>query len=277
MKTGEIRTNPLQPRKSFDPEALEALAASIKAIGVLQPLLVRAEGDDFVLVAGERRWRAARLAEVDTVPVLVDEVDQRASLERALVENLHRVDLGPMEEAAAYQQLIEDFGISHDEVAARVGKSRAAITNALRLFQLPARVQRFLADGVLSAGHGRALLTLDDVRLQEVLAERIVSEGLSVRQTEDMARELQKRSPKAPERPQLKKGRGRPQDPAYLEVESLLMEALDTTVEVRGNNRRGRLVIHFADREDLARIYAKLSGAGEGELGTETPSTAGKL
>src|SRR5579862_9650454 len=187
-----IRPNPNQPRTRFDEETMSALAASIRELGVLQPVLVRpvsGSDDEFELIAGERRWRAARRAGQQTIPVLVREVDADArSLEQALVENLHREDLGPLEEAAAYQQLIDDFGMTHEQVATSVGKSRTAVTNTLRLLQLPAGVQRALADGAISAGHARALLGTPDRSFQEELAKRIVAEGLTVRAVEEGVR-----------------------------------------------------------------------------------------
>jgi len=187
----DIRPNRLQPRRYFDEAAMSSLAASIRAVGVLQPVLVRDLGDGgFELVAGERRWRAAKRAGLQTMPVLVEtSVDDAASLEQALVENLHREDLNALEEAAAYQQLIDEFNLTHQEVADRVGKSRAAVTNTLRLLQLPSGVQRAVADNTISAGHARALLGTPDRGLQEALVGRIVAEGLSVRAVEDIIRE----------------------------------------------------------------------------------------
>ncbi|MCK4176983.1 ParB/RepB/Spo0J family partition protein [Aciditerrimonas ferrireducens] len=185
-----IRPNPHQPRRRFDEEAMASLAASIKELGVLQPVLVRELGDgQFELIAGERRWRAAKRAGRQTIPVLVQQANDLQSLEQALVENLHRQDLNPIEEATAYQQLIDEFSYTHEQVAARVGKSRAAVTNTLRLLQLPAGVQRALAEGSLSAGHARALLGTPDRSLQEQLAQRVVAEGLTVRAVEELVRQ----------------------------------------------------------------------------------------
>lgn len=185
-----IRPNPHQPRSRFDEESLSSLAASIKEIGILQPLLVRKIGnDEYELIAGERRWRAARRAGLQRVPVITESIDDATSLRHAIVENLHREDLNPLEEAAAYQQLIEEFGLTHEEVAHQVGKSRAAISNTLRLLQLPAGVQRALSDGNISAGHARALLGTPDRALQEELARRVSIEGLSVRALEEIIRE----------------------------------------------------------------------------------------
>lgn len=186
-----IRPNRFQPRKSFDEEGLAALAASIAEVGVLQPILVRpaAEGSgEYELVAGERRWRAARRAGLVTIPAIINPVDDLSSLEQAVVENLHRQDLNPLDEAAAYQQLLEDFQLTQEELARRIGKSRTAITNTLRLLQLPPTIHRLLSDGLLTAGHARALLGTQDRTFQEELALRIVDEGLSVRATEEAVR-----------------------------------------------------------------------------------------
>ena len=190
---GSIKPNPRQPRVNFDEDTMSSLAASIKELGILQPVLVRQVGgdaaDDFELIAGERRWRAARRAGLQTIPVLVQTSDETRSLEQALVENLHRQDLNVLEEAAAYQQLIEEFGYTHDQVATRVGKSRTAVTNTLRLLQLPAGVQRLLAEGQITSGHARALLGTPDRGYQEVLAKMVVSDGLTVRAIEEMVRD----------------------------------------------------------------------------------------
>ncbi|MEZ5236375.1 MAG: ParB/RepB/Spo0J family partition protein [Acidimicrobiales bacterium] len=184
-----IEPNRYQPREHFDEAALLALSDSIRELGVLQPVLVRpGEGDRFELIAGERRWRAARKAGLTTIPAIIRTIEDDASLEQALVENLHRADLHPMEEAAAYQQLMEDFGLTQEQVAARVGKSRPAIANTLRLLQLPAAVQRLVAEGRLSAGHARAVLATPDRNRQEQLARQIVEEGWTVRQVEDALR-----------------------------------------------------------------------------------------
>jgi ParB family chromosome partitioning protein len=203
---GSIKPNPRQPRVNFDEDTMSSLAASIKELGILQPVLVRqiggAAADDFELIAGERRWRAARRAGLQSIPVLVLTSDETKSLEQALVENLHRQDLNVLEEAAAYQQLIEEFGYTHDQVAKRVGKSRTAVT-ILRLLQLPAGVQRLLSEGQISPGHARALLGTPDRGFQETLAKAVVAEGLTVRAIEDLVREhngLGQRLLKAPVR-----------------------------------------------------------------------------
>ncbi len=263
-----IRPNTLQPRTHFDEEAMSALAASIREVGVLQPVLVkqlRGGTDEYELIAGERRWRAARRAGLQTIPALVREVSADASsLEQALVENLHREDLGPLEEAAAYQQLIDDFGHTHEEVATRIGKSRATVTNTLRLLQLPAGVQRALADGSISAGHGRALLGTPDRTLQESLVGRIVAEGLTVRQVEDAVKGAERGDVGVEAAPPSVDGttKGstsatprRLPEPGLLELEELLSTYLNTRVKVELRNRRGRVVVEFATLEDLERIY----------------------
>lgn len=251
-----VRTNPFQPRNHFDEESLAALAASIAEVGVLQPILVRplpAGGEHaFELIAGERRLRAARRAGLQTIPALVREADDMGSLAQALIENVHRADLNPLEEAAAYKQLIEEFELTHEEVGARVGKSRAAITNALRLFSLPPSVQKLVATGELSAGHARALLGTPDRAFQEALARRAVAEGLSVREVEEAVRA---RSPETAARPTRGGAPRRLRPPGLLELEELLSGHLDTRVKVDMGPRKGRVVIEFSTLEDLERIY----------------------
>ncbi|HWC10163.1 MAG TPA: ParB/RepB/Spo0J family partition protein [Acidimicrobiales bacterium] len=271
LPVSAITANRRQPRTTFDEEALNALTASVREVGVLQPVLVRATGPDtYELVAGERRWRAAKRAGLQMIPALVRSADDAASLEQALVENLQREDLNPMDEAAAYQQLIEDFGLTHDEVAARVGRSRAAVTNTLRLFQLPPSVQRLVAESKLSAGHARALLASPDRSFQEALARRAAGEGLSVRAVEEAVRRRDDSDGAA------STGRGptthsggapttgahlRP--PGLLELEELLSAHLETRVKVQLSGGRGRMVVEFADLADLERIYRAMTGPPE--------------
>jgi ParB family chromosome partitioning protein len=258
-----ISTNPNQPRKGFDEEALASLTASVRELGVLQPVLVRPLADDkYELIAGERRWRAAKRAGLPSLPAIVREVDDTTSLEQALVENLHRADLNALEEAAAYQQLIEDFHLTHDQVATRVGKSRAAVSNTLRLFQLPPAIQKLVADRQLSAGHARALLGTPDRAYQEQLARRAVAEGLSVRQVEEAVRargELTEATA-APSTAPAEASVHRLRAPGLLELEELFSQYLDTRVSVTAGPRRGRVVIDFADLEDLERIYRRITG-----------------
>src|SRR5436190_9986495 len=189
IPTASIRPNSKQPREHFDEESMAALAESIREVGVLQPVLVRAGGDGFELIAGERRWRAARRIGLQTIPAIVRTADDAAMLQQAIVENVQREELNPLEEAAAYQQLIEDFSFTHDEVATRVGRSRATITNTLRLLQLPPTIQRYVKDGTVRMGHARALLGTPDRAFQEQLARRIVSEEMSVRAVEEAVRD----------------------------------------------------------------------------------------
>ena len=259
VPTAQIATNPNQPRKAFDEETLAALTASVRELGVLQPLLVRPlEGDRYQLVAGERRLRAAKRAGLPSVPVLVRTVDDARSLEHALVENLHRQDLNPLEEAAAYQQLIEDFHLTHDQIATRIGKSRAAVTNTLRLFQLPPSVQKLVAEQLLSAGHARALLGTPDRAFQEHLAKRATTENLSVRDVEEAVRQRNdlggEEGAVTPSR-RAAAGGGRLRPPGLLELEELFSNHLDTRVNVTMGPKRGKVVIEFAGLEDLERIY----------------------
>jgi ParB family transcriptional regulator, chromosome partitioning protein len=249
---GDISPNTHQPRVAFDEETLSALSASIRELGVLQPVLVRPVAEDrYELIAGERRWRAARRAGLQTIPALVRTVTDEASLEQALVENLHREDLNALEEAAAYQQLIEDFHLTHDELAVRVGKSRAAISNTLRLFQLTPSVQRLVAEGQLSAGHARALLGTPDRAFQEALARRAVAEGLSVRAVEQAVKARNEGDSNSRSN---SRAPARLRPPGLLELEELLSGYLDTRVKVDMSAKRGKVVIEFANLEDLERI-----------------------
>lgn len=250
--------NRYQPRQHFDEEALSSLTASIRELGVLQPVLVRPGNDGtYELIAGERRWRAAKRAGLATIPVIVRVAEDAHALEQAVVENLHREGLNPLEEAAAFQQLLEDFGLTHDEVARRVGKSRAAVSNTLRLFQLPPAVQRLVLDGDLTAGHARALLGSPDRSFQESLARRAVASGLSVRQVEDLVR---RRGQAGEDKPNKGSG-GALRPPGLLELEELLSARLDTRVNVSMGAKRGKVVIDFVSLEDLERIYRAMSAA----------------
>jgi ParB family transcriptional regulator, chromosome partitioning protein len=279
LPVGAINANNFQPRQHFDEETLASLTASVRELGVLQPILVRpAEADgSYELIAGERRWRAAKRAGLQTIPAIVRAVSDVSSLEQALVENLHRQDLNALEEAAAYQQLIEDFHLTHDEVAARVGKSRSAVSNALRLFQLPPAIQRLVAEAQLSAGHARALLGTPDRGFQEALAKRAVQEALSVRDVEEAVRQRNELAGQLGGTPPAGRG-GRPsagkalRPPGLLELEDLLSGYLDTRVKVEMQAKKGRLVIDFATLEDLERIYRVMTEPGSGGGG---PSTGG--
>jgi len=248
----EIEANPQQPRQAFDEEALEELAHSIKEVGLLQPIVVRqlASGS-FQLVMGERRLRAAALAGMPAVTAIVRDTADDSLLRDALLENIHRVQLNPLEEAAAYDQLLVEFGVTHEELAGRLGRSRSQITNTIRLLRLPVPVQRRVAAGVLSAGHARALLGLEDSGAQEALATRIVAEGLSVRATE----ELVATAPAVTSRSRAKRT-GRISAPGADDLAERLSDAFDTKVRVEIGRRKGRIVVEFGSIQDLERIVA---------------------
>ncbi len=247
----DVQPNPHQPRKYFDDEALSTLADSIRELGVLQPILVRPVGSGYEIVAGERRWRAAKRVGLTSIPALVKEVDETASLEQAIVENIQRSDLNPLEEAAAYQELIEEFKLTHDQVAKRVGKSRTAVTNILRLLVLPPSIQKMVRDNRLSMGHARALLSTPDRVFQEKVAKQAAAEGWSVRAVEEAIRgsqdnevDLVKAEKKTPLRA-----------PGLIELESLLGDYLNTRVNISMGSDRGKIAIDFSTLEDLERIY----------------------
>jgi len=263
-----IVPNQFQPRKSFDEESLQALAASIGEIGVLQPIIVRpfdGEAGDYELIAGERRWRAAKLAGLTTVPVLVqDDVNDLLSLEKAVVENLHRVDLHPLEEAAAYRQLIDEFDLTHEQVAVRVGKSRTNITNTLRLLSLGEVAQAALVNGQITATHARSLLSLANPADQAELLARVIKNELSVRATEEAVKGYLEPKPLEPTGTTPTDVPGKPRlrpvpDPTVAELEQLLEDYLDTRVHIDLRGRNGRIVIDFADLDDLERIYISIS------------------
>ena len=273
LPVADILPNPHQPRLHFDEPALAELASSIAQIGVLQPVLVRPRpgGEGYELIAGERRWRAAGRAGLATIPAIVRMSDDLGSVEQALVENLHRQDLTALEEAAAYQQLVEDFELTHEQIAERVGKSRSTVTNTLRLLGLPPTVQHLLADGKLSAGHARALLGTPDRALQEALARRAVEEGWSVRTIEDAVRNGGDPVPAVPAADTAPRPAPAPIDgagltpatrlrpPGLLELEELLAGYLETRVGVQMGAKRGKVTIEFADLEDLERIYRRMT------------------
>lgn len=264
LPVSSIQPNRHQPRTVFDEAGLTSLVDSIRELGVLQPVLVRPgerEGD-YELIAGERRWRAARRAGLTTIPAVVRPLEDMGSLEQAVVENLHRADLNPLEEAAAYQQLIDDFGLTQEQAAKRVGKSRSSVANLLRLFQLPPAVQRLISEGSLSAGHAKALLTTPDRAFQEALAKRIAAEDLSVRATETILREreaLEEQLTGDGRDPSPDRKRLRP--PGLLELEELLSARLETRVKVEMGAKKGRMNIEFANLEDLERIYRIIDSA----------------
>lgn len=256
VPVGAIAPNPRQPRETFDEESLAALAASIREVGVLQPIVVRRLERGYELVAGERRLRAARLAGLATVPAVIRETDESESLREALIENIHRQDLGPLEMAAAFQELQDDLGVSQEELAERLGYSRPHVANTIRLLQLPAEVQKLLAEGSISAGHARALLALEDGEAQRALALRVAAEGLSVRQVEDLVKTY--RGPGS--------GRGegraaRPLDARILQAQELLADELSTTVRIQMGRRKGKIVIEVGSRKDLDRLVSRIASA----------------
>ena len=266
---GDLSPNPHQPRVHFDEESLTELSASIREIGVLQPLLVRLLADgSYQLIAGERRLRAAKRAGLTSIPAIVKTTDDMSSVEQALVENLHRQDLAPLEEASAYQQLIDDFSLTHDAVAKRVGKSRSSISNSLRLLGLPAAIQAYLADGKLSAGHAKALLGTPDQAFQEQLARRAVTEGWSVRAVEEAIRDRggdidvgEGDKPGTGDRGTDTETKPRKLPPAgLLELESRISEYLDTRVSVKMSAKKGAITVEFAGLEDLERLYYLMMG-----------------
>ena len=264
-----ISPNPNQPRIHFDDESLAELAASIRAVGLLQPILVRPKAgstNSFELIAGERRWRASQRAGLTVIPALVRETDDVSSVEQALVENLHRQDLTPLEEAAAYKQLLDDFSMTHEQVAEKVGKTRSAITNSLRLLALPPSIQQLLADGRLSGGHARALLALTDRTTQEQLARQCANDGWTVRAVEEAVRQNLGRtkvtskttSTNSSTTKTTTKSTTMP-PPGLVELERLLSEHLATNVSVTSTNGRGKVVVEFADLNDLERIYRAMT------------------
>jgi len=251
VPVAEVSPNPLQPRKYFDEEALSTLADSIRELGVLQPILVRPTDAGYEIIAGERRWRAAKRVGLTAIPALIRDVDDTISLEQSIVENVQRSDLNPLEEAAAYQQLIEEFKLTHDQVAKRLGKSRTAITNTLRLLVLPPSIQKMVRDSRLSMGHARALLGSPDRVFQEKIAKQAVSEGWSVRAVEEAIRAVSEDEidlTKTAKKTQLRA-------PGLIELESLLGDYLNTRVSISMGSDKGKISIDFSTLEDLERIY----------------------
>jgi len=262
-----VSPNPRQPRTVFDPEALAELVTSIREIGLLQPIVVRSVGSGYELIAGERRLRACREVGLARVPAIIRQTEDEAMLRDALLENLHRANLNPLEEAAAYQQLLDDFGCTQDELAQRIGRSRPQVTNTLRLLRLPAPVQSRVAAGVISAGHARALLGLQDPGAMENLAARVVREGLSVRSVEELVT-LQGQNSPTPGKGRTTKRKSKPASQGMADVvgdiSQRLSDALDTRVSVvglRSAKARGRVVVEVADVDDLRRIADLMAGS----------------
>ena len=256
LPVGSIVPNPRQPRQAFDEDSLAELAASIEVVGLLQPVVVRpSHGGQYELIMGERRWRACQVADIDVIPAIVRHTSDDALLRDALMENLHREQLNPLEEAAAYQQLLDDFDATHEELARRIGRSRPHISNTIRLLNLPPSVQKRVAAGVLSAGHARALLGVEDPVAQEQLAHKIVAEGLSVRAVEEIvavggdtpAKGKRSQGPKAPVAPGLK------------DLADRLSDIFETRVKVELGQRKGKIVVEFASLDDLERIVRSMS------------------
>jgi ParB family chromosome partitioning protein len=255
----EVVPNPKQPRQVFDDEALEELTHSVKEFGLLQPIVVRESGRDddggavYELIMGERRLRAARAADLKFVPAIIRDTTDDALLRDALLENIHRVQLNPLEEAAAYQQLLEEFGATHEELASRIGRSRSQVTNTIRLLKLPVKVQTRVAAGVISAGHARALLGLPDAEKQESLAARIVAEGMSVRATEEAVALAVAEEPTAKRRPRKFSA------PGVEDLAGRLSDAFETKVRIQIGRAKGRIVVEFGSVDDLQRIIGQMA------------------
>jgi ParB family transcriptional regulator, chromosome partitioning protein len=255
IPVASIQPNPRQPREVFDEDSLAELAASIEAVGLLQPVVVRLSGSGrYELIMGERRWRASQRAGLEVIPAIVRQTSDDDLLRDALIENLHREQLNPLEEAAAYQQLLDDFSATHEELAKRIGRSRPHISNTIRLLNLPPAVQKRVAAGILSAGHARALLGVEDPIAQEQLAYRIVAEGLSVRAVEEIVA-LGARPAKGPRTP----GAKAPVAPALKDLADRLSDVFDTRVKVELGQRKGKIVVEFASLDDLERIVQSMS------------------
>jgi ParB family chromosome partitioning protein len=258
-----VTPNPKQPRTHWDEEEIKALAASIREVGILQPIVVRRSGEDgYELVAGERRLRAARVAGLATVPVVLRETEDSDLLREALIENIHRQDLGPIELAEAFRQLLEDLGLKQEELADRVGVSRSHIANTIRLLQLPLETQQLLTDARIQAGHARALLALGDADAVNTLALRVAAEDLSVRETEDLVRRYLETPPQVEASTDVATTPAT--DAGMAEVEEILSEQLATRVQIQYGKKRGRVIIEFGSVDDLERIVSEIVGSGPG-------------
>lgn len=250
----QLKPNPLQPRMKQNPESLDELAQSIKETGILQPVVAVPEEGEYKIIVGERRWRAAKKAGLQKIPVLIRTLSKEQQHEVSLVENLQRDDLNPLEVALAYQKMTQEFGLTQQEIADRVGKDRTSVANTLRLLKLPQEVQDLIAHGKLSMGHARALIAVEDPRVQKSMARKIVSQNLSVRKVEHWVRKLQESSEEKPKPPV---------DPNLLSLQEDLLTFLGTKVSISGNQNKGVLKIYYYTLDDLNRIYEKIKGVIE--------------
>jgi ParB family transcriptional regulator, chromosome partitioning protein len=250
-----IKPNAGQPRKAFDEEKIQQLSESIKEHGIIQPILLKKDGDTYSIIAGERRWRAAKAAGLKEVPVIIMDIDEKGVLEISLIENIQRQDLNPIEEAWAFRKLIEDFEFTQEELGRRLGKSRTALSNTMRLLNLDARVQEYLIDGVITEGHGRAILALEDKELQYKLAQKVIDDGLTVRETEKLISEIAKGKGLEKQKPEKKAV----SDPYIVDIKNKLEERFDTKVLISNKNNKGKIEIEYYSNDDLQRIMDILS------------------
>jgi len=250
-----IKPNAGQPRKAFDEEKIQQLSESIKEHGIIQPILLKKDGDTYSIIAGERRWRAAKAAGLKEVPVIIMDIDEKGVLEISLIENIQRQDLNPIEEAWAFRKLIEDFAFTQEELGRRLGKSRTALSNTMRLLNLDARVQEYLIDGVITEGHGRAILALEEKELQYKLAQKIIDDGLTVRETEKLISEISKGKSLEKQKPEKKMV----SDPYIADIKNKLEERFDTKVLISSKNNKGKIEIEYYSNDDLQRIMDILS------------------
>jgi len=250
-----IKPNAGQPRKAFDEEKIQQLSESIKEHGIIQPILLKKDGDTYSIIAGERRWRAAKAAGLKEVPVIIMDIDEKGVLEISLIENIQRQDLNPIEEAWAFRKLIEDFAFTQEELGRRLGKSRTALSNTMRLLNLDSRVQEYLIDGVITEGHGRAMLALEDKELQYKLAQKVIDDGLTVRETEKLISEIAKGKVLEKQKPDKKTV----SDPYIVDIKNKLEERFDTKVLISSKNNKGKIEIEYYSNDDLQRIMDLLS------------------
>ena len=250
-----IKPNAGQPRKAFDEEKIQQLSESIKEHGIIQPILLKKDGDTYSIIAGERRWRAAKAAGLKEVPVIIMDIDEKGVLEISLIENIQRQDLNPIEEAWAFRKLIEDFAFTQEELGRRLGKSRTALSNTMRLLNLDSRVQEYLIDGVITEGHGRAILALEDKELQYKLAQKVIDDGLTVRETEKLISEIAKGKVLEKQKPDKKTV----SDPYIVDIKNKLEERFDTKVLISSKNNKGKIEIEYYSNDDLQRIMDLLS------------------